>query len=217
MIKQIIFDLDGTLLNTLDDLAASVNYVLRKYDYPEHDLVAYQSFVGNGIQKLVERALPENQREEATILKLKEEFVVYYQQHKTAFSCPYDGILDLLSQLHQQGIILAVASNKYQQGTLELVNHFFGKELFSVVLGQRENVPIKPDPSIVNDILKQTGIAASDTLYVGDSGVDMQTAKNSSITSIGVTWGLRSRKELEENGACHIVDRASDILGLISK
>jgi len=215
MIKLIIFDLDGTLLNTIDDLAASVNHVLRKYDYPEHKIPAYQLFVGNGIKKLIERALPENERQEATIFKLKEEFVVYYQQHKAELTRPYDGILDLLSQLHQRGIILAVASNKYQQGTAELVNHFFGKELFAVVLGQRENVPVKPDPIIVNDILKQTGIAASDTLYVGDSGVDMQTAKNSCITSVGVTWGLRLRKELEENGACHIVDHASEIVGFL--
>lgn len=217
MIELIIFDLDGTLLNTLDDLAVSANYALRKHGYPEHELNAYRYFVGNGITKLIERALPEEARREDIILGLRKEFVAYYQRHKIDLSRPYPGIPELLTQLRQQKIRLAVASNKYQQGTTELIDHFFERNLFSVVLGQRENIPVKPDPAIVFEILKQTGIKKSATLYVGDSGVDMQTARNSGLTSIGVTWGFRPRQELEENGACYLVDTPEEIKEKLTK
>lgn len=211
MVKLVIFDLDGTLLNTIDDLAVSANHALRQHNYPEHALPEYRFFVGNGISKLIERALPPEAREENIIRQVREDFVAYYQQHKTDFSVPYPGIPEVLAELHQKGILLAVASNKYHQGTTELIHHFFGDKLFTVVLGQREHIPVKPDPTIVNEILEQTGIAKSETLYVGDSGVDMQTARNSNLISIGVMWGFRPRQELEENGACYIVDKAEDL------
>lgn len=215
MTKLVIFDLDGTLLNTIDDLASSTNYALRQYGYPEHELAQYRFFVGNGITKLIERALPPEARKEEIILKLRKEFVTYYQQHKTDLSSPYPGIPELLHELQQRGILLAVASNKYHQGTTELVRHFFGEKLFTVVLGQQEHIPVKPNPSIVHEILQQTRIDPSQTLYIGDSGVDMQTAKNSHLTSIGVTWGFRSRQELEENGACHIIDKPEEVLSIL--
>lgn len=211
MTQLVIFDLDGTLLNTIDDLALSANHALHQYGYPEHELSAYRHFVGNGITKLIERALPETARQQDTIHKLQSAFVSYYQQHKTDLSQPYPGIAELLDQLHNQGILLAVASNKYHQGTLELIRHFFGDTLFSVVLGQRDGIPVKPDPTIVEDILSYTAIPKSATLYVGDSGVDMQTARNSNLTSIGVTWGFRSRQELETNGADIIVNSPREI------
>ncbi len=209
--RLIIFDLDGTLLNTIDDLAMSTNHALRQYGYPEHDLPAYRYFVGNGITKLIERALPEEARKENTITQLRTAFVTYYQKHKTDLTHPYPGIPELLHTLHRQGIRLAVASNKYQQGTVELIRHFFGNNLFSIVLGQRENVPVKPDPAIIEDILTFTAIPKSETLYVGDSDVDMQTARNSALTSIGVTWGFRPRRELEVNGANFIADSPEEI------
>lgn len=209
--RLIIFDLDGTLLDTIDDLATSTNHALARYGYPTHPLNAYRLFVGNGITKLMERALPENARQPENIDRLRAEFIEYYRAHKTDLSRPYPGIPDLLHALRAEGIRLAVASNKYHQGTVELVRHFFDNSLFSVVLGQRENIPVKPDPAIVHDILSATGIPASHTLYVGDSGVDMQTAHNSRITSIGVTWGFRTRQELKENGADHIVDTPAEI------
>ncbi len=130
--RLIIFDLDGTLLNTIDDLAMSTNHALRQYGYPEHDLPAYRYFVGNGITKLIERALPEEARKENTITQLRTAFVTYYQKHKTDLTHPYPGIPELLHTLHRQGIRLAVASNKYQQGTVELIRHFFGNNLFSM-------------------------------------------------------------------------------------
>lgn len=207
----VIFDLDGTLLDTIDDLAVSANHALRQYGYPEHELNEYRFFVGNGITKLIERALPTEARKESTILELRKVFVGYYQQHKADLTHPYTGIPELLDGLKSAGIQLAVASNKYHQGTQELIYHYFGQDLFTVVLGQRENIPVKPDPAIVNDILQQTGIEKARTLYVGDSGVDMQTARNSGLTSIGVTWGFRPRQELEANGAHYIVDKPEQI------
>ena len=225
--KLVIFDLDGTLLNTIDDLAVSANYALRQHGYPEHELPAYRYFVGNGITKLIERALPEAERCEPTILQLREEFVGYYQRHKTDLTRPYPGIPELLSHLSAKGIQLAVASNKYHQGTVELIRHYFG-DLVQVTCGerpdtprkpdptlfrsQRGHIPAKPDPAIVYEILHLTGITPADALYIGDSGVDMQTARRSGITSIGVSWGFRPRQELTENGACHIVDRPEEII-----
>lgn len=211
MIKLVIFDLDGTLVNTIDDLAMSTNYALRQHGYPEHELTAYRYFVGNGITKLIERALPENARQEKIISRLRSEFITYYQQHKTDLSQPYPGIPELLHHLHSQGILLAVASNKYHQGTTELIRHFFGDSLFSIVLGQREGTPAKPDPAIVQEILAATAISNSEALYVGDSGVDIQTARNSNVSSIGVSWGFRSREELETNGADRIANMPRDI------
>lgn len=214
-IKIILFDLDGTLLNTIADLAASTNYALKKYHYPEQELSAYNYFVGNGITKLIERALPEKERTPSIIQKIREEFLAYYQQHKTDYTRPYPGIPELLHTLRERKFKLAVASNKYHQGTIELIRHYFGTDLFDRVSGQRENIPVKPDPSIVREILSSTDTKPEEALYIGDSGVDMQTAANSNVTSIGVTWGFRSREELEENGACHLVDRPEEILKYI--
>ena len=212
MTKLVIFDLDGTLLNTIDDLAMSTNHALRLFGYPEHSLAEYRFFVGNGITTLIERALPEEARQKNLIYQLRKAFIASYQLHKTDLTQPYPGIPELLTHLNDQGITLAVASNKYHQGTIELIRHFFGEKLFSVVLGQRENIPVKPDPAIVYEILSQTDTSPAETLYVGDSGVDMQTARNSHLTSIGVSWGFRSRKELKENGADYIVDSPEEIL-----
>lgn len=215
MTRLVIFDLDGTLLNTIDDLAISTNYALRQFGFPEHALSEYPYFVGHGITKLIERALPQDQRNDATVSKLKQEFVKYYQQHKTDKTRPYQGISSVLEVLNEKGILLAVASNKYHQGTDELIRHYFGSSLFKVIAGQKEGVPAKPDPAVIHHILSQTGIPGSETLYVGDSGVDMQTAANSGITSVGVTWGFRPRRELEESGANHIAERPYDILNFI--
>ena len=209
--KLVIFDLDGTLLDTLDDLATSVNHALQLYGYPQHELAAYRYFVGNGIAKLIERALPEEARQEENISRLRSAFVSHYQTHKTNLSKPYPGIPELLESLHEQNILLAVASNKYHQGTVELVRHFFGESLFSIVLGQREGIPVKPDPTIIEDVLTFTAVPKSETLYVGDSGIDMQAARNSAVTSVGVTWGFRPRQELEQNGASLIVDSPREI------
>ena len=210
-----IFDLDGTLLDTVADLANATNQALAQCGYPTHPTDAYYQFVGNGINKLFYRALPEEARTEENVLRIRSLFVPYYNKHNADDSRPYPGVSELLRELQAQGIQVAVASNKYQQATVKLVGHFFPDIRFAAVYGQREGVAIKPDPTIVADILNDTDISRADTIYIGDSGVDMQTARNAEVESIGVSWGFRSVEELIDNGAEHIVHRAEEIAALI--
>lgn len=217
MDKQLaIFDLDGTLLDTVADLANATNYALSLCSYPTHPTEAYYQFVGNGINMLFFRALPEDARTEENVMRIRSLFVPYYNEHNTDDSRPYAGISELLQTLQDKEIIIAVASNKYQQATKKLVQHFFPTIRFAAIYGQREGIPVKPDPIIVNDILEETGIARTRTIYIGDSGVDMQTAHNAGVESIGVTWGFRDEDELRDNGAQHIVHRAEEILTLLA-
>ena len=206
MKKLVIFDLDGTLLNTIADLAHSTNYALNKLGYPTHEIEKYNFMVGNGINKLFERALPEGEKTEENVLRVRNEFIPYYDIHNADDSRPYPGIPELLSYLQSAGIQIAVASNKYQAATEKLVAHYFG---------QREGVNVKPDPTVVFDILKLANVKKEDVLYVGDSGVDMQTAANAGVTACGVTWGFRPRAELEEFSPAYIVDIAEEIKELI--
>ena len=213
--ELVIFDLDGTLLDTIGDLAASCNHTLERFGHPTHPIGVYPKFVGNGIAKLVERALPEECRSAEYVERVRVEFVSYYKEHIADFSHPYDGVPELLDRLEELGVRLAVASNKFHEGTLLLIDRFFGCERFAAVYGQRAGVPIKPDPTIVEQIVSEVGVARDEVLYVGDSGVDMRTALAAGVRSVGVTWGFRSREELVETGATHLVDRADDILKLL--
>ena len=215
MKKLIIFDLDGTLLNTIADLAQSTNHALRTLGYPTHEASAYPRMVGNGINKLFERALPEGEKTQENVLRMRAEFIPYYNIHNADLSRPYPGIPELLAYLQHKGIQVAVASNKYQEATTKLIAHYFPGIRFAAVLGQREGIPVKPDPAIVHDILKETGIRPEDVLYVGDSGVDMQTARNAGVEACGVTWGFRPRTELEAEQPARIVDKAEEIGKLI--
>lgn len=213
MKKQlVIFDLDGTLLDTVADLANATNQALERCGYPTYPTQAYYKFVGNGINKLFARALPAECSTEENVQRIRSLFIPYYNEHNADCSCPYSGIIDLLHELQEGGVQLAVASNKYHEATLKLVRHFFPNVTFAAIYGQREEVPIKPAPDIVFDILRDTGVPKEDTLYVGDSGVDMQTALNAGVESVGVAWGFRSEEELQENGAVHIVHQADEIL-----
>ena len=213
MKKQlVIFDLDGTLLDTVADLANATNQALERCGYPTHPIQAYYKFVGNGINKLFARALPAECSTEENVQRIRSLFIPYYNEHNADCSCPYSGIIDLLHELQEGGVQLAVASNKYHEATLKLVRHFFPNVTFAAIYGQREEVPIKPAPDIVFDILRDTGVPKEEVLYVGDSGVDMQTALNAGVESVGVAWGFRSEEELQENGAVHIVHQAEEIL-----
>lgn len=216
MKKLIIFDLDGTLLNTIADLARSTNQALQVLGYPTHEESSYPSMVGNGINKLLELALPEGKKTEENICRVRREFISHYDRHNADKSRPYPGIPELLEQLQAQGIRLAVASNKYQEATSRLVSHYFPGIRFAAVLGQREGINAKPDPTIVYDILDITGVSKADVLYVGDSGVDMQTAANAGVTACGVTWGFRPRAELEKFRPEHIVDQTDAIAEIIA-
>lgn len=215
MKKLVIFDLDGTLLNTIADLAHSTNYALNKLGYPTHEIDQYNFMVGNGINKLFERALPEGEKSEENILRVRKEFIPYYDKHNADDSRPYPGIPELLSGVQSKGIQLAVASNKYQSATQKLITHYFSDIHFTAVFGQREGINVKPDPTIVLDILKLANVEKEDVLYVGDSGVDMQTAANAGVTACGVTWGFRPRAELEKFNPSYIVDSAEEIYELI--
>lgn len=210
----VIFDLDGTLLNTIADLAEAANYALREEGYPVHSVAAYPYFVGNGVTRLLERVLPEDYRSRENVDRLRHRFMDYYGRNLTCHTHPYEGIPELLHQLRAEGIDIAVASNKYQQAVENLIRHYFGAEQWAAVKGQTEGVPVKPDPSIVFGILTECPTPKSRVLYVGDSGVDMVTARRAGVTSVGVTWGFRPEQELRDNYADHIVHTPDSILKL---
>lgn len=215
MIKLVIFDLDGTLLNTISDLAIAANYALEKVGFPKRDEKECQSFVGNGVSKLLERALPPQARTPENLEKMKKEFFSFYDAHLWDTTFAYDGILELVKELHNKGILLAVASNKYQSATERLVQHFFKNIPFVSVLGQRENIPTKPNPQIVNDIVKIAKVNSAEVLYVGDSDVDMQTANNAKVKSCAVTWGFRDRDLLKQYHPNYIVDNPLQVLKIL--
>ena len=211
MKKLIIFDLDGTLLNTIDDLAMATNHALAENGYPTHPVEAYNFFVGNGINKLFERALPEEARTPENVQRIRASFIPFYDAHKLDLTRPYDGIPALLKLLHDNGLQLAIASNKYQLATEKLVNYYFADTPFVAVFGQRDNVPIKPDPTVVEDIRRLANAEQAETLFVGDSGVDMLTAQHAGVTAVGVTWGFRSAEELHTYNPDYLVAKPDDI------
>ena len=215
MKKLAIFDLDGTLLNTIEDLGYAANHALQAHGYPTHSIASYPFFVGNGVRRLIERVLPEDARTEATIDRLLVTFKEYYNDHNTDYTKPYEGIPELLSLLSSRGVAIAVASNKYQAATEKLISHFFPTLSFIAVEGQKEGVPVNPDPSIVFEILAKAKTPKADTIYIGDSGVDMETARRACVDSVGVTWGFRPEKELVENHADTIVNSPGDIEKLV--
>lgn len=214
MKKLVIFDLDGTLLNTISDLGTAANFALEKAGYPTHPIDSYPYFVGNGVTRLLERVAPEEARSEQAISQLRRFFMEYYGQHLTDNTRPYPGIPELLRDLRANDINIAVASNKYQAAVEELINHYFGELTWAAIEGNKDNYPVKPDPSIVFDILGKCPTPKADVLYVGDSGVDMETARRACIESVGVSWGFRPIKELRQNYADNIVHTTAEILNL---
>ena len=215
MKKLVIFDLDGTLLDTIADLAESANYALKQLGYPTHDIETIRTFVGNGINKLLERALPSHEQTEENVIRMRSHFVPYYDVHNADLSNPYPGIVSLLEDLQAKGIQIAVASNKYHEANVKLVKQYFPDIDFIEILGQREGINVKPDPTIVFDILQKADVSKEDILYVGDSGVDMQTAINAGVDAVGVTWGFRPRAELESFQPMGLIDKAEELLGFI--
>jgi len=211
----IIFDLDGTLLNTIDDLGYACNYALEQTGYPTHSIADYPRMVGNGINNLIRRALPETERSEENVLRVRAHFVPYYNEHNCDYTRPYEGIPELLATLKAQGHQLAVASNKYQAATEKIVNHFF-PGVFDVILGEREGIERKPNPQIIYDILSTLNIQHS-TLYLGDSLVDRDTAANANVPFLACSWGFVPREALAEAGATHIIDQPKDLINNIHR
>lgn len=216
MTKLIIFDLDGTLIDTRKDIADACNYALEQCGYPPRELDEYNMLVGRGIYNLFRSALPEGTANEALVTQMKDHFVPYYNEHLCDFTRPYEGIMETLEALSQKGISFAVASNKYQEGTEQLVRKFFGRFNFVRILGQRDGMPIKPDPQIVAEAMEALpGITEDEVVYCGDSDVDMQTGMNAGVKTIGVTWGFRTREELEAYSPWALVDKPQDIIDII--
>ena len=207
-----IFDLDGTLLDTLADLAAAVNYALRQHGMPEHTIDDVRRFVGNGVRKLMERAIPDGEKNpdfEATFATFRE----YYMHHSLDNTRPYPGIIETLEALKEQGCRLAVVSNKMMAATKELCQHFFA-ETIEVAIGENEAAGIrkKPAPDTVFEALRQLGEEKDSAVYVGDSDVDLETANNSGLPCISVLWGFRDRDFLIQHGAKTFISAPSELL-----
>ncbi len=213
-IQYAIFDLDGTLLNTLGDLTAALNTVLTARNLPAVDEVTTMSRVGKGIANLLCQSLPEGTTS-AQLEHALTDFHLYYSAHMTDLTHPYDGLLDTLTACQQAGIRMGVVSNKHHPATRRLVEHYFAKfDMLS--FGERAGVPCKPDPASCLELLTLLGGTPENTVYIGDSGVDMQTAKNAGLTAIGVTWGFRSRAVLQQNGVDYLVDTPAQLTRLLT-
>ena len=211
MYNTFIFDLDGTLLNTLDDLAASVNYALRTHGMPERTLDEVRSFVGNGVRLLMERAIPEgsaNPRFEETFAT----FRAYYMEHSLDTTRPYEGIPEMIHALKKRGCRLAVVSNKFYAATQELIRHFFPEITVAIGEHEAEGIRKKPAPDTVFEALRQLGVGKEKAVYVGDSDVDLQTAHNSGLPCISVLWGFRNRDFLLAHGATTFISRPEKLL-----
>lgn len=207
-----IFDLDGTLLDTLHDLSNAVNFAMREKGYPERTFDEVRSFIGNGIRVLIKRAVPsgtsENDYDETLAA-----FTKYYLSHIADYTKPYTGIIDVIDELKKSGCKVAVVSNKVDEAAQKVVKKFFG-ERFDIVAGKKEQFPTKPAPDSVNYVIRSLGEKTEDCIYIGDSDVDVDTAHNAGLPCIGVTWGNRDRCVLEERGAEYIAEKPCDILNI---
>lgn len=205
-----IFDLDGTLLSTLDDLAASTNYALRAHLMPQHSIDDIRAFVGNGVRKLMERAVP-NGEENPKFEEALQTFRQHYMEHSLDTTKPYPGIMEMLSELRARGKRVAVVSNKFYAATQDLCSHFFGN-LVEVAIGERENIRKKPAPDTVVEALRQLNVTPDNAVYIGDSDVDIATARNCNIECISVLWGFRDKDFLLAHGATTFISSPLELL-----
>ena len=216
-VRGCLFDLDGTLINSLADLAASANYALMERGYPVHTLDEYRYMVGNGVTLLCERALPPYARTPEQVRTLRQVFQTHYTEHGMDSTRPYPGINWMLQQLKARHVRMAVLTNKPDQSARMLVERMFGTGLFDAVIGQREGRPIKPDPTTAFEAIERMGIKPAECAYFGDSGVDMQTAEAAGARGVGVLWGFRTADELLENGALALIKSPEELLQLIKR
>ena len=213
MYKHVIFDLDGTLLNTIDDLADTGNHVCTLHGWPTHTVDEFKLMVGNGIPKLVERFAPQGTSQEV-LDQAFQEFMDWYGVHKEDKTAPYAGMPEVTKALREAGVSIAVLSNKADVMAGPVVEHYY-PGIFPVVQGALPGLPTKPDPTLLHKLMDRLGATREDTLFVGDSNVDIRTAKNGGLTGCGVLWGFRSREELEEAGADVIVSTPQELLDFI--
>lgn len=211
--KLIIFDMDGTILNTIEDIAGAVNYILDKYNMPLRTVDEVKGFVGNGLRKTLIRSVPyEN---EVIVDKIYDEFVAYYKEHSGDHTQPYKDIVEVLRNLREKkGYKLAVVSNKRHEAVLELCEQFF-EGCFDMAMGEQDGIPIKPAPDMICKILEGLNCYSNEAIYVGDSDVDLMTASNSGLECIAVSWGFRTREFLIKNGATAVVDSPMELYDLL--
>lgn len=213
-IRYVIFDLDGTLLNTIDDLADAGNWVCRNHGWPVHTVEEYKGYVGNGMAKLAARFAPQDWRTPEGIQAILDEFMPYYDAHKVDKTAPYAGMPQALPKLKAAGISMAVLTNKADQMAGPVVEAYY-PGVFPIVQGALPGFPTKPDPTLLHKLMKRMGAGKENTLFVGDSNVDIRTAKNGGLVSCGVMWGFRSRGELEAEGADYVVETPAELAELI--
>ena len=212
----IIFDLDGTLLDTLADIGGSVNAVLAEFDFPTHELDAYRYFVGDGVVTLFDRVLPDNRRDPQTVRRCVVAFQEAYRRQWNVHTRLYDGISGMLDELTRRRWKLAILSNKPDEFTQSCVRHYLSAWRFEVVFGQREGVPRKPDPTAAREIAALLQVSSQRCLYVGDTSIDMHTACNAGMLPVGVLWGFRTRDELQMAGARHLIEHPRQLLDLLT-
>ncbi|MEJ2052378.1 MAG: HAD family hydrolase [Calditrichaceae bacterium] len=210
--KGVIFDLDGTLVNSLEDIADSMNTVLQKFNFPVHDVQTYKQFVGHGIRNLIIKALPEAERNEASIEKCQNLMLDTYRTNCLNKTRPYDGITELLDILTSRNLKLAVFSNKTDEFTKKVVQALLPKWRFEAVIGLSNEAHKKPNPSIALQISRMFDLNPDEIIYAGDSAVDMQTANNAGMYAVGVLWGFREKEELLSSGARYLLDHPLDLL-----
>jgi phosphoglycolate phosphatase len=212
--KLVIFDLDGTLIDTIADLGTATNAALAAKELPQHEPEAFRGMVGHGVRNLVKQAMPEPMREDdQAVDALLKIFLAYYIEHLDDQSRPYPGIPELLADLQAAGVQLGVASNKFQAGAEKLIARMFPEIAFAAVLGGRPGAPLKPDPAVVEEIRTRAGVSRGETLMVGDSGADIAAAEAAGVACVAVSWGFRSREALA--AAPRIVDSAAELRALL--
>lgn len=214
--RAVIFDLDGTLLDTLEDIANAANSVLRRHGFPTHPVDAYRYFVGDGVGKLIERVVPEDHRHPETLKQCLATMREEYVRHLNVTAKPYEGVPELLETLHSNQIKMAVLSNKPEDFTQKCITDFFNNDLFDPVIGQREEFPRKPDPAGALFIAKTWNLPPGEILYLGDTATDMQTALAANMHPVGASWGFRTEDELRSNGAREVIARPMELVSIIN-
>lgn len=214
-VRGCLFDLDGTLINSLEDLANSTNYALMERGFPVHPLDDYRYMVGNGVTLLCERALPPYARTPEQVRTLRQIYQAHYMEHGMDMTRPYPGITGMLLQLKARKLRMAVLTNKPHDAAVAIVERMFGPDMFDVIIGQREGRPIKPDPTTAFEAIELMGLQPGECAYLGDSGVDMQTAEAAGVRGVGVLWGFRDADELMDNGASALIRSPEELLPLL--
>ena len=216
MIKAVLFDLDGTLADSLIDLADGVNRAIATKGFPTHEVEAFKYFVGDGIPKMIERALPEKHRNVTTVNEIKDIFLPYYAVHYADNTYAYSGMPELVSTLKNMGLIVAVVTNKEQHMANEVVTSLYG-DVFDLIFGKRDGIPAKPDPTAALMAMQELGVTPQECVFLGDSGMDVATAVNSGAVPVGELWGFRKEDELIANGAKYIINKPEQLLDIIKE